>query len=209
MTSAGAHDAMKKLAAGIRRLGKDRRGVAAVEFALIVPILLILYFLTMEASQGIETSKKVSRANATVADLVAQQSTVDPDSLKAILEIADTTLRPYYRSEPDIVITAIEVVGKDNPKAQVAWEYKVVGDSYGPGAVAGSATTLPNELTTEGAFLVRVTSTLAYVPVIAWSDDAVKTTGIASIFSHITMGETNYVRPRMTTTISCPNCYTK
>ena len=207
MTSAGAHGSMRKLAASVERLGRDRRGVAAVEFALIVPILLILYFLTLEASQAIETSKKVSRISYMVADLVAQQSAVDPDSLEAILKIADTTMQPYYRSRPDIVITAIRVDGKDSPKPLVQWEYKVQNGVYGPGAKEGSLTTVPDALRTDGAFLVRVTSDLGYVPVIAWTADTEKTTGIAAAFSDIDMNEITYVRPRVTTTISCPTCY--
>ncbi|MBE0692234.1 MAG: pilus assembly protein, partial [Aquamicrobium sp.] len=61
----------------IRKLGgviADRRGVAAIEFAFIAPLLLMLYFVTMEVAQGIETNKKVSRVGSMVADLVTQQS---------------------------------------------------------------------------------------------------------------------------------------
>ena len=59
---------------GHRSLGCcDRRGVAAVEFALIAPLLLSMYFVTMEVSQGIEANKKVGRVGSIVADLVTQQ----------------------------------------------------------------------------------------------------------------------------------------
>ena len=40
------------------RFCSDRRGVAAIEFAFIVPVLLIMYFVTMEASQAIETARR-------------------------------------------------------------------------------------------------------------------------------------------------------
>ncbi|TIV71910.1 MAG: pilus assembly protein, partial [Mesorhizobium sp.] len=66
---------------------RDRRGVAAIEFAFIVPVLLIMYFITMEASQAIETSKKVSRIGSMVADLVTQQQTVVKANLDAIMKI--------------------------------------------------------------------------------------------------------------------------
>ncbi|TIN81988.1 MAG: pilus assembly protein, partial [Mesorhizobium sp.] len=76
------------------RFWSDRRGIAAVEFALIMPILLIMYFLTMEASQAIETSKKVSRIGSMVADLVTQQTNVAKADVDAIMQIGSVTLQP-------------------------------------------------------------------------------------------------------------------
>jgi Flp pilus assembly protein TadG len=48
---------ISKLLAGVCRLIPDRRGVAAVEFALVAPLLLCMYFVTMEVAQGIEANK--------------------------------------------------------------------------------------------------------------------------------------------------------
>ena len=76
MMRAGAHHRTMEVWRKASRFWSDRRGIAAVEFALIMPILLIMYFLTMEASQAIETSKKVSRIGSMVADLVTQQTSV-------------------------------------------------------------------------------------------------------------------------------------
>ena len=72
---AGAHGRLAKFRAWIARAAADRRGVAAIEFALVVPLLLCMYFVTMEVSQAIETNKKVSRVGSMVADLVTQQQT--------------------------------------------------------------------------------------------------------------------------------------
>ena len=57
---------------GVSAMWRDRRGVAAIEFAFIVPVLLCMYFITMEASQGLVTDKKVSRIGSMVADLITQ-----------------------------------------------------------------------------------------------------------------------------------------
>src|SRR5690606_29147070 len=92
---AGAQDRVSRTWDGIARFGRDRRGIAAIEFALIAPILLALYFLTMEVSQGIETNKKLSRLGSTVADLITQQNSVTKDDLDAIMKIGGTTLLPY------------------------------------------------------------------------------------------------------------------
>lgn len=85
---------------GMARFCTDRRGVAAIEFAFLAPVLLAMYFVTMEVSQGIETNKKVSRIASMVADLVTQQSSVTEADIKAIMDIGISTLQPYNRSTP-------------------------------------------------------------------------------------------------------------
>ena len=184
----------------------DRRGVAAIEFAFIVPLLLIMYFVTMEASQAIETSKKVSRIGSMVADLVTQQNTITKADLDAIMKIGTSTLKPYNRSTPKIVITAIEVTTATTPKVQVVWSRKLVNGATSVDAAKTSTTTVPTSLKVAGTFLIRVESDLAYVPIIAWSADSQERIGLTSAFSHISMSETYYLRPRRSTTIPCGDC---
>lgn len=188
------------------RFCRDRRGVAAIEFAFIVPVLLIMYFMTMEASQAIETSKKVSRIGSMVADLVTQQQTVVAADLDAIMQIGNATLQPYNRSSPEIIITAIEVTNDTTPKVQVVWSRKVVGGIFGAGAAKNSITTLPPALKIKGTFLIRVESNLAYKPIITWSADSEKRLGLSSAFDTISMSETYYLRPRRSPTIPCSTC---
>lgn len=192
--------------AGAKRFCSDRRGVAAIEFAFIVPVLLILYFITMEASQAIETSKKVSRIGSMVADLVTQQTTVKKADLDAIMKIGTSTLQPYNRSAPSIIITGIQITDETTPKVQVAWSRKLVGTTYSADAATGSTTTVPSTLNIRGTFLVRVESDLAYKPIIAWSADNSKTLGLTSAFNNISMGETYYLRPRRGPTVPCSDC---
>ena len=101
MYRAGAHQGFSAIWARAMRFCSDRRGVAAIEFAFIVPVLLIMYFVTMEASQAIETSKKVSRVGSMVADLITQQQTIVAADIDAIMKIGTSTLQPYDRSNAD------------------------------------------------------------------------------------------------------------
>jgi Flp pilus assembly protein TadG len=184
----------------------DRRGAAAVEFALIMPILLIMYFLTMEASQALETSKKVSRIGSMVADLVTQQPTIVKADLDAIMKIGTSTLMPYSRSTPDITVTAIQITTDATPKVLVVWSRKLVSGAYSAGAAAGTTTTVPTTLKVAGSFLVRVDSNLGYLPIITWSTGTQSTLGFTSGFNSIAMGETYYLRPRRSQTIPCGDC---
>jgi len=143
-----------------------------------------------------------------IGDLVAQQSTVDTGALTAILKIASSTLQPYNRSNPTIVITGIQISNDPTPKVQVAWSYQVnASRQYGAGPEKkNNTTTVPAALKTGGTFLVRVTSTLGYRPVITWAAGDEKTLGLTSAFDHVTMSETYYLRPRVTLAITCSNC---
>jgi Flp pilus assembly protein TadG len=206
MYRAGAHLGISALWARAMRFCIDRRGVAAIEFAFIVPVLLVMYFVTMEASQAIETSKKVSRIGSMVADLVTQQNTITKADLDAIMKIGTSTLQPYNRSTPKIIITAIQVTTDPTPKVQVVWSRKLDNGASSADAAKDSITTVPTALKIAGTFLVRVESDLAYQPIITWSADSQERLGLTSAFSHISMGETYYLRPRRSTTVPCNDC---
>ena len=197
MMRAGAHLRTAGVWLKASRFWSDRRGIAAVEFALIMPILLIMYLVTMEASQGIETSKKVSRIGSMVADLATQQTSVVKADVDAIMKIGPVTLQPYSRSTPSITITAIQV-SADATKALVVWSRKLVAGATSTGLAATTETTVPTTLKVAGTFLIRVDSTLVYEPAIKLA--------MTSAFNQITMGETYYLRPRRSVTIPCGDC---
>jgi Flp pilus assembly protein TadG len=185
----------------------DRSGVAAIEFAFVAPLLFAMYFCTMELSLGIETSKKVSRVGSTIADLVAQQPTMSKAELEAIMAIGRSILQPYNRSKPTITVSAIEITNDLPPKVQIAWSRKLDAGVAAAGDAAGTPTTVPEKLKIPGTFLIRVDSQLPYKPVIAWSDDQKAVLGLAGVIGEINMKDTYHLRPRMSQTIPCDDCY--
>lgn len=190
-----------------RRLFRDRSGVAALEFALVVPLLLCLYFVTMEVAQAIETNKKVGRIASMSGDLVAQLQEVSKSELEGIMRIGESTLQPYNRSRASITITAIEVTDEATPQTRVVWSRKLVDGSFSVGEAKNTAVTIPPALRIKGSFLIRAESSLAYAPVITWAASAKTTLGLAAAFDGIAMGELYYLRPRMSMRIPCSDCY--
>jgi Flp pilus assembly protein TadG len=201
---AGAQTAASRLRATLARLIPDRRGVAAVEFALIAPLLLSMYFVTMEVAQGIEANKKVGRVGSMVADLITQQSELTPDQLKAIMQIGESILQPYNRSSPKIVVTAIEITPDPGSEVEVRWSGKLENGTFTKGVV--TTATVPAALNLPGSFLVRVESHLDYKPLITWSPDAKSKLGLLAAFDNIGMKETYYLRPRISPTVKCETC---
>jgi len=203
---AGAHGRLSGLREWVGRIVADRRGVAAVEFALVVPLLLSMYFVTMEVSQAIETNKKVSRVGSMVADLVTQQQAINKSEVEAIMAIGESLLQPYNRSKPKIIITAIEITNETTPKVKVFWSRKLVNGAFSVDAAKGSITTVPETLNTAGSFLVRVESSLDYSPVITWAAADKQSLGLTAAFDSISMKETYYLRPRMSQQVTCADC---
>ena len=190
----------------LARLAGNQSGAAAIEFAFIAPVLLGVYFMTMEVSQGLEANKKTSRIGIIVGDLITQQQTIDKASIDSIMRIGEAVVQPYNRSEPSIYVTAIEVTNETTPKVKVVWSRKLVNGAASSYLVAGSTTTVPAKLKIPGTFLVRTESKLNYKPVLTWSASDKKTIGIASSFDNIQMDEIYHLRPRMSQTIPCGDC---
>ncbi|TIQ22335.1 MAG: pilus assembly protein, partial [Mesorhizobium sp.] len=111
------------------------------------------------------------RIGSMVADLVTQQQTITAADLDAIMQIGNSTLRPYNRSTPEIIITAIQVTDETTPRVLVVWSRKMVSGAFSAAAAKNSVTNVPPALAIKGTFLIRVESNLAYQPIITWSVD--------------------------------------
>lgn len=197
------HKAATELLAALWR---DRRAAAAIEFAFIAPVLLGLYFMTMETSQAIEANKKTGRIASMVADLVTQQQQITKAEIDAIMKIGGSVIQPYNRTKPTIYLTAIEITDEDTPKVKVAWSRKLVNGAASNHLTIGSTTTVPEKLKIKGTFLVRGEADLDYKPVITWSAQQKTSLGLAAAFDSISMGEDYYLRPRMSQKVTCIDC---
>lgn len=190
----------------LHRILRDRRGVAAIEFAIIAPILLSLYFVTMEVSQGIEVNKKVGRAGSMIADLVTQQQKVTQSEVNAILRIGEAILQPYNRTRPTIIVTGVQMSDTATPEARVVWSRKIEDGSFAAGTAAGQPADVPTQLKIRNTFLIKVESRLGYAPVITWTAGQKQALGLLAAFDGIPMNEVYYLRPRMSQTITCSDC---
>jgi Flp pilus assembly protein TadG len=195
-----------RLSTTARSFVAARGGVAAIEFAFIAPILLSLYFVTMEVSQAIEVNKKVGRVGSMVADLLTQQQSITKSEVDAILKIGESIMQPYNRSDSKITITAIQISDDDSPTVKVVWSRKLENGAYAQAAAPNSTTTVPDKLKIRDTFLIRVESDLSYKPVITWAADQKKVLGLAAAFDGISMSERYYLRPRMSETVPCSDC---
>src|ERR1700729_1624494 len=74
---------------------EDRRGIAATEFAFILPIMLVLFFGTVEFSSAIAVDRDVTLVARTLADLTSQSKSVADTDLTNFFTASCYILSPY------------------------------------------------------------------------------------------------------------------
>lgn len=106
---------MARLARLIQRFARSREGVAAVEFALILPIMLTLYLGSIEVSRLISVDRRVTLVAGALGDLIARQQT----------SITAATVTSYMNLTKDMMAQA----GTGTPKQIVSLIYLKAGVS--------------------------------------------------------------------------------
>ena len=82
-----------------RRFHRDARGVAAVEFGLIAPILVLMLLGAVEITRAVSIDRRLTAVTNMVADLVAREEELAADDVTAIYDIARLVMSPY-EAEP-------------------------------------------------------------------------------------------------------------
>src|SRR3954462_7349459 len=103
----------------LRRIAQDKRGVSAVEFALIAPLLVSLYLGCVEISDGVSADRKVTLVASTVANLVAQSTSISSSDMSNILDASSAIIAPYSSGNLKITVSCISIDANKN--ASVKW----------------------------------------------------------------------------------------
>jgi Flp pilus assembly protein TadG len=79
----------------LRRAAADRRGVAAIEFALIFPMIFMLHLAAIEVLQAYQAQRAVSHIAAAMADITAQGRSVTRAEMDDILAASTVMIQPF------------------------------------------------------------------------------------------------------------------
>lgn len=99
------------IAGALARLLRNQKGIAAVEFALIVPILLLSYLGATDVTQGLAIDRKLGQVASTVSDLVAQEGSITRDEVHAFFQSGIAIMRPFDFENTKLRLTIVEVNG--------------------------------------------------------------------------------------------------
>lgn len=199
--------AENKIGGGIlRRLRGDRSGAGAIEFAFIVPVLIVLYIGATEFSVAMSVDKKLGRAASTVSDLLSRSvgMTETPNKkeitvadLKEMVAVAKSVMAPYDTESIEIKITGIRVNGAG--KAAVAWSWAPDGEKGKSAYGKGSATDIPENLDIPNTFLVRTE--------LEYRHDMITNFPVTGeTLTNIDMAKTYHFRARVAEEIVCEGC---
>lgn len=172
----------------VKRLARDDRGVSAVEFALVLPVLIVIYLGGVELSHTITVDRKVTSAASAVGDLVAQGTIINAAEMKNIFDAAQVILSPYDTTGLKIVVSSVDV-SKDGDTV-------ICSDSYQTGARAeNSEVSLPAGIRIEGTTLIMAEVEYQYVPTLG-----------QVLTESVDLADTFYLRPRSVAEVIMTKC---
>jgi Flp pilus assembly protein TadG len=91
------------------RLGREKRGNVAIEFAVIVPVMLTMFFGVVEFSAAVAVNRKISMAAEELADLGARYQSIDDTEIDNFFKIARAVITPYSPTVFKATITEIYI----------------------------------------------------------------------------------------------------
>ena len=171
----------------LRRFLRDKRGVSAVEFAMLLPLMITLYLGGVEVSSAIAVDRKVTQVARTLGDLVAQSTALNAADMTNILNAASSVVQPYSSSLIKVTVSRVDV--DPNGVAKVIWS------KTQNGALKSGTVTLPPALNTANTSLIWAESQYTYTPTIGYV-----------ITGPITLKDQIYMRPRLSDTVACNAC---
>lgn len=174
----------------MRNLWVDTRAVAAVEFAIVVPFMLLLLVGGIELGNAMAIGVKVSETAHTIADLVSRNACVTDSALSTMLGASAATIAPYSAGNTTVLVS--EVSTDANGKATVTWSKALNGT---PRPVS-QPITLPSALGTpspSNISLLLGEVTYQYTPNLGYA-----------ISGTIPVSESYYLYPRVSSVVQYP-----
>lgn len=173
-------------------LRNDTRGVSAVEFAMIVPLMFLMFFGMLDVSNGFAVDRKVSQISQGMADLASRYTTLAETDVSNFFIIADAMLTPYDKTQLKATISQV-YIDPSSKTAKVVWSR---GDQKKD---VGTVVSVPTNLIVKddngnyvaNQYLILGEANYTYVPTIGW---VVPKGGL-------TLSDAMYTRPRQTSCV--------
>jgi Flp pilus assembly protein TadG len=168
-----------------RRFFADQRGTSAIEFAVLLPLMLVMYFGSIQITDAISADRQVTQVASTVAEITSQYTQVAPTDVSNILSAASAVLSPFSLANATVTLTSVTIDNSGN--ATVAWSSCVNGT-----ARSGNVTNLiPAGLLVPNTSVIWGEATYNYKPAIGWV-----ITGTLQMYDQI------FLRPRQSTSVT-------
>jgi Flp pilus assembly protein TadG len=179
-------------------LSKDCRGVAATEFVMIVPLMLVMFFGVVELSSGVTVDRKVTLVARTLSDLTSQSISVMDTDLQNFFAASASVLTPYAVVPVQPTLSEIYVNSSNVAKIQWSTSATVAMVAGAPKATLttsthkqGDTVSIPPTLQVPNTYLIWSEVNYTYVPTIGY---VMAKTGVA-------LNDLTYTRPRQSSCV--------
>jgi Flp pilus assembly protein TadG len=145
-----------------RRFFADRRGSSVVEFAVLLPLMLAMYFGSIQITDAISADRQVTLVASTVAEITSQCNLVSSNDISIILGAASAVLAPFSVSNATVTLSSVNI--DSTGKATILWSQSLNGT-----ARSGTVTSLiPAGLLVANTSVIWGEASYNYRPVIGW-----------------------------------------
>ena len=167
------------------RLAADCRGISAVEFAMLMPVMLTLLLGSVEASQGIAADRKVELTAHSLADLASQYTAITNADMSNILNAGSAIIAPYPTAGLKEVVSEIAIDSQGN--ATVVWSDTLNGTAL----TVGQTVNVPSSLATPNSYLILAQVQYGYNPTYGYV-----------LTGTLTLSDQSFTRPRESASIA-------
>jgi Flp pilus assembly protein TadG len=190
----------------LARLRDDVRGVSAVEFAILLPIMLLLFIGGNQWTEAITIKHKVTLVARTIGDLVTQAKpdpgtgipTVSDAEMNGILDAGQAVVSPFATTTLQIIVSCVAIDAQGN--AKIGWsQSRPVGADHTVNSTATlpwTASDVKNNMKMANTKLIWAETSYVYTPPVAFTMWSSTNTGAITLTDH------SYFRPRTGTTIA-------
>ncbi len=132
-----------------RKFSANTDAVAATEFAIVVPFMLVLYIGGIELADGMAINVKASATAHSVADMVTQNTSISTAQMQNILTGATAIIAPYPVTSSSgslMTVTVSEISSDASGNLTLQWSQSYDGTTFGPGRTNLTGLTVPPSL---------------------------------------------------------------
>lgn len=173
----------------LRSFKHDARGLAATEFAIILPMALMIFFGMIEVSTGVAVDRKVTVLTRTLSDLISQAITVNNTDVANAFKVGASIMTPYSSTPIKAKITQvfIDATGK---KVKVVWSKATSNTSAHSCADTISVPAGLMVPSPSGTYLIMSEVNYDFKPMVDFQ--------LGGAIPTFPLGDTTFTRPRQT-----------
>lgn len=140
----------------LRRFIAAKKGSAALEFAIIAPMMIFLLFGSIDLLDVLSANKRVQNAASSIADVAARDTEISNAEVAGFWAALNVLMFPDNGANVNIRLTSVNIVTSST--ARVVWSE---GRGMTP-RVVNSNVTLPAEMMTPGTSVIMAEATYSY-----------------------------------------------